>query len=414
MLFKILLPSRERGNKMKRFKKQFAVLTVSLVALLSLVACGSDDIESHVDRIAALEGSISALQKQTADDALRIATLEASSESQRAYIAELESQVTTLSVAAEPVSPAALSESTATEDPSDTPGYEDASYYDTVEELVAEYRSGEWDGKALRRRRGSNDITAELSITGSIWEHEGTRPIFDTVICPDLPDGKTSVDYIDHYYDDETAVYFCLDYNGIHRYQCGEEISFWPIDDVTANSEFCGLYRHGPCVIVGEQVNIPDSYGDRIIEYSDDGNLSTIVEGVLFHALDDSSIITTVSFHDGVIQYWHGTREGDRIFTVAEGATDAACVRFANYIFFTKEDGYAYVVNINAVFENEDFDATSRHQFRLGQEGVEYYAAEYQRLKDEHRNDPKDAPYYDERDRTLLLLLDEYCTSTTE
>lgn len=383
----------------------FAALTVVSVVVLSLAACGQTD-ESN-DSIADLKGDVARLQSEKISDESYISSLEADSAAKDVRIAELESEIA-----------AAIneSESSVEESSDDDSNYDDAVYYDTLEELVAEYRSGEWDGKALRRRRGSDNITAELSSFGYITERkdDGYR-IWDTpILCPDLPDGKTPWDYIDSYHDDETAVQFCLEYDGIHRYQCGEEISFWPIDDVTSDSKFCGLYRHGPCVIVGERVSIPDSHGDRIIEYSDDGNLSTIVEGVLVHGMDDSGGIATVSFYDGVIQYWYGTRKDDRIFTVAENATDAACVRYANHIFFTKEDGSTYVVNINTVFEDEDFDAISRHQFQLGQEGVAYYVSEYQKLEDEHWNDSKDSPYYGERDCILLWLLDEHCTSILE
>lgn len=338
-------------------KKTSFVTVVGLVSCLLFTACGETEVDDTKAYIASLEAENASLKLDKTINEMNIKAFKEELSSKNDCIAELEAVVSAISAS------------------DDNFNYDDETY-SSIEELVVEYRSGVWDGEQLHRKRETNLVAMVEPNTGQIVMYDNDdRHRYRTDAYPDLPDGKTPRSYIDCRY--QEGIFTCLENDGAHRYQYGEEISFWPIDGITEDSKFFRLNRHPKSIVVG----------NKIIEYSDDGAFSVLAEGVIYHERYDSGGIDVVSLHDGVLQFWCNNRDDDLIFVVADGVTNAVCLRYANYIVFTKDDGYTYITDIFGALDDNNTDAIPLYQFQLGQEKAEYYVTEYQKMEEDFFNE---------------------------
>lgn len=387
-------------------KKWFctALAAVSAVAL-SLVACGQADEPN--DSIASLKSDVSRLQNEKLSDESHISSLEADSAAKDARIAELELEIAALT---------AVPESTIDEDQtadSDTGEDYAGVYYDSLEELVAMYRSGAWNGDTCCRRDGR--LWATMNTRGELEEGERNESFgyydYDfsgTGIYPDLPDGYIHNGYERCWYDSMDEVFTCLESDGLHRYHHGQETGFWPISGVDEESKLFRFSRYGICVIAG----------GCIIQCTDDGEVLTLAEGVIGFYMNDSGTIDVFTFHDGEIQLWVCYYGEDVRHTVASGVTAAACTstpsNFDNYllnVIFTDTSGYTYFVeyedmDVECAIRTGDFNPELLYQHRLGQETPDYYVLEYIRIVDAcreaWRNGEEDQP------RPVKQFLEQY------
>lgn len=279
--------------------------------------------------------------------------------------------------------------------PSPTPAPEpdndyDRLYYSSTEELVKMYRSGEWDGNDECFHRGDDRI-ASLSYTGEINEYERGDRYEDfkeyppTNLYPDLPDGHIPTDYIDylryHWQDSWSLGGFeCLEADGVHIYEKGEEKAFYPVDGITEESTFAYLFRVGECIYTGSQ----------IINYQADGGYSIVLDNVVDLREYDGGSKEIIMFHDNEIQYfgnWRHEDRGDQSYTITKTATAVACTEWGLNVVFTDADGYTYIVNLDdrdTALAIEAGNTDVLYQYRLGQEAPEYYVAAYEDLTDEY------------------------------
>lgn len=381
----------------------FAALTVVSVVVLSLAACGQTD-ESN-DSIADLKGDVARLQSEKISDESYISSLEADSAAKDARIAELESEIA-----------AAIneSESSVEESSDDDFGYDDAVYYDTLEELVAEYRSGEWDGDDWRYYRkngngttiGHSDGEIKIHVQVALEDYIDVCSQCSTGIYPDLPDEKTPRDYIDTYYHDEANdnSFECIMLDGVHAYSKGQETNFYPLDDVAIDSEFT-FFGRTKCV----------RSGGKFIDYQATGGPVILLENVVGEYALTDDYRQYFALYDGqtIEIIVRDSREDEyETYTIANDATSIYC-SLSNTVLYTSVDGLTYLICLDdwndvwPAIENRNLDAIPRHC--LGQESPEYYIAEYRRFAIAFEEE-KESMSHEERAlaRPLTRLLNTY------